>query len=101
MAAEQLRTVLTNHNACREALIWLDAQPAQDLASIWATCPRGDWLLWLCRYATPKIDLKVLVRAAVECAALALPHTTDPRVSACIDATRGWCEGTVSDEALA
>ena len=98
MTGPDFRAWLMGRSACAEAMTWLDAQPEQDLAAIWATCPRADWLLWLCRYTD--IDRKTLVRTAVECAALALPYTTDLRVSACIDATRGWVEGTVSDEDL-
>lgn len=32
--------------ACTPALQWIEDQPDQSLAALWATCPRGDWLAW-------------------------------------------------------
>lgn len=40
------RKWLVKHDACPEALDWLDEQPDQSPEAIWQTCPRGDWLLW-------------------------------------------------------
>ena len=32
---------------CAAAVEWTVQQSTQDLAVLWATCPRGDWLLWV------------------------------------------------------
>jgi len=44
--ADEFRAWLVTHDACEEALDWLDEQPGQSPEAIWETCPRGDWLLW-------------------------------------------------------
>lgn len=31
--------------ACADAIVWAETQP--DLATAWAECERGDWMLWL------------------------------------------------------
>lgn len=31
---------------CAAAVQWAARQPAQSLAVLWASCPRGDWLVW-------------------------------------------------------
>lgn len=31
---------------CAAAVEWALRQPTQDLAVLWTTCPRGDWLVW-------------------------------------------------------
>ena len=77
--------------ACQEALRWAKGQT--DDASAWATCERGDWMLWLLgRIAGPpwSDSRKPLVLAACECARLALPYTKNPRVLACIETAEAW-----------
>jgi len=36
---------LKQRDACEEAIDWLETQP--DFGTAWATCTRGDWMLWL------------------------------------------------------
>ena len=40
------REWLANNGACSKALEWLDTLEDQSPEAVWATCPRGDWLLW-------------------------------------------------------
>jgi hypothetical protein len=63
-------------HACDEAVAWCQTQP--DLATAWATCERGDWMLWLIgrtgmagEIGSP--ERRVLVGVASGCARLALP----------------------------
>ena len=77
-------SALRNLRACREAVAWCETQP--DLATAWATCESGDWLLWLVGRTTTSApwseERKPLVRCAVECAALARPHIKSERTLA-------------------
>ena len=64
--------------ACEEALEWLWPWigSGADLQTIWDSCPRGDWLLWMLgKLAGPPSSdsRRQLVYCAAECAALALP----------------------------
>lgn len=61
--------------ACADALVWTRTQP--DAATAWATCERGDWMLWLLGRLSgePESDArKKLVYTAMQCARLALSH---------------------------
>src|ERR1019366_3088227 len=64
----------------------------------WSACRRGDWLLWCLGKAYGALppesqERRTLTLAMVECAALALRHTTDPRVEACLITTWRWGAG--------
>jgi len=80
--------------ACEDARKWVANQATYEQA--WATCSRGDWMLWLVgKFAgEPWSDgRKPLVLAACECARLALPYTKDKRVLKCIETTEAWTRG--------
>jgi hypothetical protein len=90
---------LVTLRACSEAVVWARTQP--DLAAAWASCERGDWLLWLAgRICQPNSAAhRQVVRAAVGCARLALPLFTaaypdDPRPRQALDAAEAWALGT-------
>ena len=58
-------------------------------------------MLWLLgRIAGPawSDSRKPLVLAACECARLALPYTTDPRVLKCIETAEAWTRGDATKE---
>ena len=63
--------------ACDPIYNWVAAQPDCTPAVLWATCPRGDWLLWLA--ARVGVDRHVVVAACCACARTALRYVTDPR----------------------
>jgi hypothetical protein len=75
--------------ACKSARAFAKDYP--DLETAWLACERGDWLLWFA--AKRGVKRETLVLAACECARLALPHTKDPRVLACIETAEKWCRG--------
>src|SRR3990167_6798332 len=58
-------------SACLGGLTWARRQPSY--AEAWASCPRGDWLLWLAAHlAAPGSDeRRAVTDAAKRCAALA------------------------------
>ena len=80
--------------ACSEAVAWAKTQPS--FAVAWKTCKRGDWMLWL--LAKRGYKREQIVTMACDCAALALPYTKDPRVSACLDVVRAWTRGEATIE---
>ena len=98
--------LLVDLGACGDAVRWARTQPSLDVA--WATCPRGDWMLWLAARLLPgdsavpdrRSPARVqLVRAALECARLAWSHVREDHhavVAACYETTQQWCEGAAS-----
>jgi hypothetical protein len=84
-------------NDCSAALAWVrTAGHSDDLAAAWLTCQRGDWLLWFA--AKRGVDRKIIVRAACECARLALHHAKSPTVLACIETSEAWTRGKATIE---
>ena len=51
---EHWSEALIKLNSCDEALAWAETQP--DYETAWATCQRGEWLIWLLRKVAPKDD---------------------------------------------
>ena len=96
--------------ACSDAVEWLRAAAHPDLASAWAACQRGDWMLWLAARLSgpPWSDARrPLVLAACACAREALPAFTacypaDLRPRHALDTAAAWCRGDATqDEVLA
>jgi hypothetical protein len=86
-----LNDLLSRLSACPEARDWAATQP--DPATAWATCERGDWMLWLAARLLPR---ERVVLAACDCAELAAPHWTPEMELACVwalDAARRWARG--------
>jgi hypothetical protein len=90
---------LAGLDACDDARAWI---ADRDLATAWAECKRGDWMLWLTGQTIAggpwSDERRPLVGAAVRCARLALPiyearYPGDRRVSDCLDAFGRWAAG--------
>ncbi len=98
----ELTGPLERMGACREAREWCGTQP--DLASAWANCRRGDWMLWLagkaCKGGPWSDDRKPVVLAACACARLALKYVPpgESRPLRCIEVTQAWCRGEATKE---
>src|SRR5271165_3476739 len=45
MNSKELSKLLTSLQACERATAWAKGK---SLATVWRTCKRGDWMLWLC-----------------------------------------------------
>ena len=97
--AENLRAM----RACDDAVDWLIEQPSYEKA--WATCDRGDWMLWLAGRLSGGSESdarKQLVLAACECARLALPHVKkgEIRPLKAIETAEAWArdEGPTLDD---
>ena len=91
----KLKTWMKSVGACNEALEWVgDKTPKR----AWAECERADWMAWA--LARTDIERREVVRINCDFALSVLHLSEDPRAAAAIDATEGWCEGSVDDEAL-
>jgi hypothetical protein len=80
---------------CHDAVEWLGER---DLATAWAACPRGAWLLWLA--ARAGVDRRVVVLAACDCAEPALRHipAEEPRPAEALRIARAWARGEATPE---
>jgi len=83
-------------NACSEGRAWARTQPSMRVA--WATCLRGDWMLWLAGSLAggPWSDSRrPLVLAACGCARLALPYVRagEYRPRLAIETAEAWARG--------
>ncbi len=99
MSTKSFLTLIAKYYPCDEARAWLRSLPDDTShEEIWATCPQGDWLLWLAGKAN--IDRKVLVMAACACTRLALRFVKEGelRPVKCIETTEAWCRGEATIE---
>lgn len=95
MTAKQLAEVLLNLGTCEEARTWAKNK---SLATVWKTCRRGDWLLWLCGKMADKSGWPTrqeVVLATCACAELALKYVPDgeTRPAKAIEIARRWANG--------
>lgn len=82
--------------ACPDAVAWAKEQP--DLTTAWATCQRGDWMLWLagrCIGKAGSAEHRRVILAACGCARLSLARWTerypdDARPLLAIEAAERW-----------
>jgi len=92
-------------NPCSDAMDWLKTQP--NARTAWATCQRGDWMLWLAGVLAgpPGSDSRPLVLAACDCAELSKPYwpTGDDRPANALSVARSWArnEGATLDDVRA
>ena len=100
MNATQFARLLRSKGACSEAREWAKGK---DLQTVWATCERGDWMLWLLgKMCETKgwPDRKQLVLACCACASRALKYVkkgeNHPRNA--IRIARLWVRGKATIE---
>ena len=88
--SDPIAPLLGQVGACREAVEWAGTRT---IAQAWAECPRGDWMLWL--LARLDADRQRIVRAACQCARLALPYvpSDELRPLAAIETAEAWTRG--------
>lgn len=100
MPRAALLAILERYDACLEAREWATSTPGTP-EELWATCPRGDWLLWLA--AQVGVNPSAVDLAACDCLEPALPlldAATKVELSAAIEAVRRVARGqsTYEDE---
>ena len=84
------------HEACSEAMEWMEKDKITTEAQVWAKCNRGDWMIWTLRKAG-KMDKPTSVRIAIECAKHVLKifekkYPKDKRPRKAIEAASAWLE---------
>jgi hypothetical protein len=87
--------------ACTEALEWAATQETP--AKAWASCERGNWMLWWCGRLSGKPEgkgRKRLVLAACECARLSLKYVKagEDRPLKAIETAERWAHGKATIE---
>lgn len=83
-------TLLGRLNVEGAAIEWARAE-ARSVGVAWATCPRADWLVDLA--ARLEVDRRLVVRAASDCVALALPlAASEPLARDAWATARRWVE---------
>ena len=91
-----MKELLKKLNACQPAREWADDKTIEE---IWATCYRGDWMLWLARKLN--IDKRVLTLAKGHCANTVRHLMKDERSIAAVDMAIKYGEGNATDSDLA
>lgn len=84
------QSTLRRMSACPDSRMWVGRK---SLRAAWRRCDRGDWMLWLA--ASAQVDPRLVVRAACDCARLALVFvpSDEPRPLRAIESAEGVCEG--------
>ena len=91
-----MKELLKKLNACQPAREWASNKSIDE---IWATCHRGDWMLWLARKLN--IDKRVLTIAKGHCANTVRHLMKDERSIAAVDMAIKYGEGNATDSELA
>src|SRR6516162_3687052 len=87
---------------CEEAVAWAEGFTSNTNA--WQECDRGDWMLWLLGHVSGRpysSKRKQLVLCACECVALSFKYSKDKRVTKCLEISKLWVEGKVTEQELA
>ena len=91
-----LRKNLLKINACGEGMEWLADQTAEDA---WATCQRGDWMLWA--GSRCGVDLQTITITKVKCARLVQHLMQDQRSLDALDVAEQFALGNATRKQLA
>lgn len=91
-----MKELLIKLNACHDAREWAADKTIEE---IWATCYRGDWMLWLA--SKLNIDKRVLTLAKGHCANTVRHLMKDERSIAAVDMAIKYGEGNATDSELA
>jgi len=90
------KELLIELNACKDAREWAGDKSWEEC---YATCHRGDWLLWLFKRTNPD-DLKLLTLAKGHCANTVRHLMKDERSIKAVDAAIAFGEGKISRDEL-
>ncbi len=94
MTAPDLRIILDKDHldACADAQEWAEDHDGT-VSEAYDQCPRGDWLLWLA--VRLSVDRRLVVKAACDCASLALHHVheDEERPGLALDLAERWANG--------
>ena len=91
-----LKEKLIELNACEPAVEWAGDKTIEE---IWATCPRGHWMLWLFSRTNPE-EIKLLFLASGHCANTVRHKMKDNRSILAVDAAIAFGNGEITKEEL-
>jgi hypothetical protein len=92
----KLKSELQKLSACSDAISWAGDKT---LAEAWATCERGDWMLWLYVRSKEK-DFRKLTLTKGHCANLAREWMKDERSRNAVDVSIAYGNNEATDEQL-
>jgi len=91
-----MKSLLEKLRACDEAVAWVGDKQWPE---IYATCHRGDWLLWLFARTNPD-NIRELTLAKGHCANTVRHLMKDERSTKAVDAAIAFGEGRITSEEL-
>ena len=97
MNALQFAEYLKSINACDPACKW---QEGKDLETVWNTCERGDWMIWLLVNSENEVTDRELRLIAVKCARQVQHLMKDERSINALDVAERFANGEATQEEL-
>ena len=97
MNALQFAEYLKSINACDPACKW---QEGKDLETVWNTCERGDWMIWLLVNSENEVTDRELRLIAVKCARQVQHLMKDGRSINALDVAERFANGEATQEEL-
>jgi hypothetical protein len=105
---KHITDILRKHDACNDAIEWIEANDITTLAQAWDKCHQADWMLWLYKKDIIKIDDRTLRLFACRCVRetpigdgrTVWDLLTDKRSRNAIEVAEKYANGEVTDEEL-
>ena len=100
MNAKEFQNLLNELDACHEAIEW---SKGKDFLTVWKTCQRGDWMLWLAKKMQNKDgwpDLRNLTLAKALCAKTVIHLMKDERSKKAIEVAENYGLNKASEKEL-
>ena len=97
MNALQFAEYLKSINACDPACKW---QEGKDLETVWNTCERGDWMIWLLVNSENEVTDRELRLIAVKCARQVQHLMKDERSINALDVAERFANGEATQQEL-
>ena len=97
MNALQFAEYLKSIDACDPACKW---QEGKDLETVWNTCERGDWMIWLLVNSENEVTDRELRLIAVKCARQVQHLMKDERSINALDVAERFANGEATQEEL-
>ena len=97
---KNLKDKLKTMGACEDAVEWVGEK---DIKEAWATCHRGDWMLWLCERMKGSKGWpseKEIMAIGIACARKVQHIMKDDRSITALDVAQRYVDGNASKEEL-
>jgi hypothetical protein len=98
VTTSELLDYMDREGACHDATDWVEANRHRSVKQLWDTCPRGEWLMWLCDVL--RIDDRYRMAAAIGCAQ-GCGNQLPFRERRALVVGIAWTQGKATDRALA